>query len=69
MPARPASDAAPYREGRFPVRLPAAGERDQARPVLDPAFALPDEDALGRSPDLTLAGRGQEHRAVRPQNT
>ncbi|MFI9251690.1 FAD-binding oxidoreductase [Streptomyces sp. NPDC053069] len=47
--ARPAPNAVPYREGRFLVRLLTAGEREQARAVLDPAFALLAEDTLGRS--------------------
>ncbi|MGW1283911.1 FAD-binding oxidoreductase [Streptomyces sp. NPDC002586] len=47
--ARPAPNAVPYREGRFLVRLLTVGEREQARALLDPAFALLAEDALGRS--------------------
>ncbi|WP_369389186.1 FAD-binding oxidoreductase [Streptomyces sp. CG1] len=47
--ARPAPNAVPYREGRFLLRLLTAGERDRARAVLDPAFALLADDRLGRS--------------------
>ncbi|MER6028419.1 FAD-binding oxidoreductase [Streptomyces sp. NPDC001851] len=47
--ARPAPNAVPYREGRFLVRLLTVGEREQARAVLDPAFALLADDTLGRS--------------------
>jgi FAD/FMN-containing dehydrogenase len=41
--------AVPWREGRFLVRLLAAGERAAARAVLDPAFALLAPRTLGRS--------------------
>lgn len=47
--ARPAPNTVPYREGRFLVRLLTVGEREQARALLDPAFALLAEDTLGRS--------------------
>ncbi|WP_190013658.1 FAD-binding oxidoreductase [Streptomyces lucensis] len=47
--ARPAPNAVPYREGRFLVRVVGVGERDRARAVLDPAFALLADDTLGRS--------------------
>ncbi|MFI2200966.1 FAD-binding oxidoreductase [Streptomyces sp. NPDC020192] len=47
--ARPAPNAVPWRDGRFLVRLLTVGERERARAVLDPAFALLAEDALGRS--------------------
>ncbi|MEU9476562.1 FAD-binding oxidoreductase [Streptomyces sp. NPDC048191] len=47
--ARPAPNAVPYREGRFLVRLLTAGDRERARGVLDPAFALLSGDTLGRS--------------------
>ncbi|MFF7975578.1 FAD-binding protein [Streptomyces sp. NPDC007905] len=46
---RPAPNAVPYREGRFLVRLLTVGEREQARTVLDPAFALLARETLGRS--------------------
>ncbi|KUM93834.1 FAD-binding protein [Streptomyces cellostaticus] len=46
---RPAPNAVPFREGRFLVRLLAVGEREQARAVLDPAFALLADDTLGRA--------------------
>ncbi|MFJ5967381.1 FAD-binding oxidoreductase [Streptomyces sp. NPDC093060] len=46
---RPAPNAVPYREGRFLVRLLTVGEREQARAVLDPAFALLADDTLGRA--------------------
>ncbi|MEV6056315.1 FAD-binding oxidoreductase [Streptomyces sp. NPDC052107] len=47
--ARPAPNAVPYRDGRFLLRLLTVGERERARAVLDPAFALLAEVALGRS--------------------
>ncbi|MGW2647625.1 FAD-binding oxidoreductase [Streptomyces sp. NPDC001393] len=47
--ARPRPNAVPYREGRFLVRLLTVGERERARAVLDPAFALLAGDTLGRS--------------------
>ncbi|EST24764.1 hypothetical protein M878_30020 [Streptomyces roseochromogenus subsp. oscitans DS 12.976] len=47
--ARPAPNAVPYREGRFLVRLLTVGDREGARAVLDPAFALLAGDSLGRS--------------------
>ncbi|WP_225832149.1 FAD-binding oxidoreductase [Streptomyces sp. NK08204] len=46
---RPAPNAVPYREGRFLLRLLGVGEREKARAVLDPAFALLAGDTLGRS--------------------
>lgn len=47
---RPAPHAVPYRAGRFPVRVPTAGDRDRerARTVRDPALALPADGTLGR---------------------
>ncbi|MET7474175.1 FAD-binding oxidoreductase [Streptomyces sp. NPDC005648] len=47
--ARPAANAVPYREGRFLVRLLAVGDREKAREVLDPAFALLGDETLGRA--------------------
>jgi len=47
--ARPAPNSVPYREGRFLVRLLAVGDRQQARAVLDPAFALLAPVTLGRA--------------------
>lgn len=47
--ARPAPNAVPWRAGRFLVRLLTVGEREQARALLDPAFALLAGDTLGRS--------------------
>ncbi|MEU8968376.1 BBE domain-containing protein [Streptomyces monashensis] len=44
----------PWREGRFLLRLLTAGGREQARPLLDPAFPLPAEDTLGRSLDFAF---------------
>ncbi|MGW0885968.1 FAD-binding oxidoreductase [Streptomyces sp. NPDC002671] len=46
---RPAPNAVPFREGRFLLRLLGVGEREQARTLLDPAFALLADDTLGRS--------------------
>ncbi|WP_367323050.1 FAD-binding oxidoreductase [Streptomyces sp. HUAS ZL42] len=47
--ARPAPNSVPYREGRFLVRLLTMGEREKARALLDPAFALLAPDSLGRA--------------------
>jgi hypothetical protein len=47
--SRPAPNAVPHREGRFPLRLLTGGGRDAARAVLDPAFALLADATLGRS--------------------
>ncbi|MER6073109.1 BBE domain-containing protein [Streptomyces sp. NPDC001817] len=52
--ARPRPNAVPYREGRFLVRLLTVGERERARALLDPAFALPAGDALARSLDFAF---------------
>ncbi|MGW0764220.1 FAD-binding oxidoreductase [Streptomyces sp. NPDC002676] len=45
---RPAPNAVPFREGRFLLRVLGVGEREQARTLLDPAFALLADDTLGR---------------------
>ncbi|MEU9173233.1 FAD-dependent oxidoreductase [Streptomyces sp. NPDC048420] len=47
--ARPAPNSVPYREGRFLVRLLTMGEREKARELLDPAFALLAPVTLGRT--------------------
>ncbi|MFG2132427.1 FAD-binding oxidoreductase [Streptomyces sp. NPDC048751] len=47
--ARDAANAVPYREGRFLVRVLTVGDRDAARTILDPAFALLAPDTLGRA--------------------
>ncbi|MCX5246021.1 FAD-binding oxidoreductase [Streptomyces sp. NBC_00201] len=47
--ARPAPNSVPYREGRFLVRLLTVGDRDAARAVLDPAFALLAPVTIGRA--------------------
>ncbi|WP_078973179.1 FAD-binding oxidoreductase [Streptomyces sp. MMG1533] len=47
--ARPAPNSVPYREGRFLVRLLTMGDREKARRILDPAFALLAPATLGRS--------------------
>lgn len=47
--ARPAPNSVPHREGRFLARLLTVGDREQARAVLDPAFALLREATLGRA--------------------
>ncbi|MGW3119016.1 FAD-binding oxidoreductase [Streptomyces sp. NPDC001107] len=47
--ARPAPNSVPYREGRFLVRLLTVGDRDVARAVLDPAFALLAPVTIGRA--------------------
>jgi FAD/FMN-containing dehydrogenase len=40
--ARPAPNCVPYREGQFLVRMLAMSDREKARAILDPAFALLD---------------------------
>ncbi|MGW2635448.1 FAD-binding oxidoreductase [Streptomyces sp. NPDC001348] len=45
----PAPNSVPYREGRFVLQLLAAGDRETARTLLDPAFALLADATLGRS--------------------
>ncbi|MFF4499869.1 FAD-binding oxidoreductase [Streptomyces sp. NPDC001401] len=47
--AHPAANSVPYREGRFLVRLLTVGDRETARAVLDPAFALLAPVTLGRA--------------------
>ncbi|WTX16378.1 FAD-binding oxidoreductase [Streptomyces sp. NBC_00005] len=47
--AQPAPNSVPYREGRFLVRLLTVGDRDAARAVLDPAFALLADTTIGRA--------------------
>jgi FAD/FMN-containing dehydrogenase len=76
--ARPAPNAVPYRDGRFLVRLLTVGERERARAVLDPAFALLAEDTLGRSLNFAfgagdrnagLYGPGTRKRLARVKET
>ena len=56
--ARPAPNSVPYREGRFLVRLLAVGDRDAARAVLDPAFALLEDEAVPAAQSVpVLAGK------------
>ncbi|MFF4207818.1 FAD-binding oxidoreductase [Streptomyces sp. NPDC001796] len=47
--SRPAPNAVPYRDAQFLLRLLTVGDRERARAVLDPAFALLADDRLGRS--------------------
>lgn len=47
--AQPAPNSVPYREGRFLVRLLTMGDREAARRILDPAFALLAPVTLGRA--------------------
>ncbi|MFI7415224.1 FAD-binding oxidoreductase [Streptomyces sp. NPDC049627] len=47
--AEPAPNSVPYREGAFLLRLLAMGDREQARKVLDPAFAPLAPVTLGRA--------------------
>ncbi|MGI5375411.1 FAD-binding oxidoreductase [Streptomyces sp. CA-251387] len=47
--AEPAPNSVPYREGAFLVRLLTMADREQARKVLDPAFALLAPGTLGRA--------------------
>ncbi|GAB2844250.1 FAD-binding oxidoreductase [Streptomyces deserti] len=44
-----APNAVPYRNGRFLLTLLTVGGRERARALLDPAFALMEASALGRS--------------------
>ncbi|MET8806715.1 FAD-binding oxidoreductase [Streptomyces sp. NPDC004546] len=76
--ARPAPNAVPYRDGRFLLRLLTVGERERARAVLDPAFALLAEDTLGRSLNFAfgagdrnagLYGPGTRKRLARVKET
>jgi FAD/FMN-containing dehydrogenase len=55
--AEPAPNSVPYREGRFVLQLLAAGDRETARTLLDPAFALLADTTLGRSLNFA-AGAG-----------
>ncbi|MEU6252327.1 FAD-binding oxidoreductase [Streptomyces sp. NPDC047043] len=52
--AQPAPNSVPYREGRFLVRLLTVGDRDQARELLDPAFALLADTTIGRALNFTF---------------
>ncbi len=47
--AAPAANAVPYRDGKFLVRLLTMADRERAREILDPAFALLASETLGRS--------------------
>ncbi|MGC0332003.1 FAD/FMN-containing dehydrogenase [Streptomyces sp. SAI-170] len=47
--SRPAPNAVPHREGRFLVRLLVMGGREEARAMLDPAFALLAPGTIGRT--------------------
>ncbi|WP_307030641.1 FAD-binding oxidoreductase [Streptomyces canus] len=46
---RPAPNSVPWREGRFLVRLLTMADREKARGILDPAFALLAPVTLGRA--------------------
>ncbi|POX53539.1 FAD-linked oxidoreductase [Streptomyces sp. Ru71] len=52
--AAPAPNAVPWREGRFLLRLLTVGEREAARALLDPAFALLAPHTLGRAPGFAF---------------
>ncbi|GAA2500038.1 FAD-binding oxidoreductase [Streptomyces longisporus] len=54
--ARSAPNSVPYREGRFLVRLLTVGEREAARAVLDPAFALLAPVTIGRALNFAFGG-------------
>ncbi|MER6978403.1 FAD-binding oxidoreductase [Streptomyces carpinensis] len=60
---RPAPNAVPHREGRFLLRLLTVGDRERARAVLDPAFALLADDTLGRSLNFAF-GAGDRGRGL-----
>lgn len=47
--ARPAPNSVPYREGKFLVRMLTMADRERARAILDPAFALLAPVTLGRA--------------------
>jgi FAD/FMN-containing dehydrogenase len=47
--AKAAPNSVPYREGRFLVRMLTVGDREAARTVMDPAFALLAPTTLGRA--------------------
>lgn len=47
--ARPAQNSVPWRDGRFLVRLLTTEEREKARALLDPAFAVLAPHTLGRT--------------------
>ncbi|MFJ8104559.1 FAD-binding oxidoreductase [Streptomyces sp. NPDC096132] len=52
--AKAATNAVPYREGRFLVRLLTMGEREAARALLDPAFAVLAPHTLGRAANFAF---------------
>ncbi|WP_327717095.1 FAD-binding oxidoreductase [Streptomyces sp. NBC_00490] len=61
---RPAPNSVPWREGRFLVRLLAMSDREKARAILDPAFAL--LDGPGELRDGTGHRKGRGERAPYP---
>ncbi|MEU5532519.1 FAD-binding oxidoreductase [Streptomyces sp. NPDC020362] len=64
---RPAPNAVPHREGRFLVRLLTVCEREQARAVLDPAFALLADDTLGRALNFAFGAADRSEGLYDPQ--
>lgn len=60
--ARPAPNSVPYREGKFLVRMLTMADRERARAILDPAFALLAPVTLGRAVNFAFGagdrGRG-----------
>jgi FAD/FMN-containing dehydrogenase len=66
--ARPAPNSVPFREGRFLVRLLAVGDREEARAVLDPAFALLAPDTLGRAVNFAF-GAGDRTEGLYDEGT
>ncbi|MFF9812146.1 FAD-binding oxidoreductase [Streptomyces sp. NPDC014006] len=66
--AAPAPNAVPWREGRFLVRLLSVGERQAARAVLDPAFALLAPHTLGRSASFAF-GAGDRTQGLHDAGT
>ena len=66
--ARSAPDSVPLREGRFLVRLLAVGNREEARAVLDPAFALLAPDTLGRAVNFAF-GAGDRTEGLYDEGT
>ncbi|WTW17548.1 FAD-binding oxidoreductase [Streptomyces sp. NBC_00019] len=60
---RPAPNSVPWREGRFLVRLLTMADRETARGILDPAFALLAPVTLGRAVNFAF-GAGDRSEAL-----
>ncbi|CCK30039.1 Mitomycin radical oxidase [Streptomyces davaonensis JCM 4913] len=66
--AAPAPNSVPNRDGAFLVRLLAMADREQAREILDPAFALLAPRTLGRSPNFAF-GTGDRSEGLHDEET